>query len=223
MTSTPAYLQCRCGACRITLCDPNMRYRLECLCCDCRQRGLISASKHPGNALPPDVAAYERGIDDFYFANGFLIDEESRDLLRFTKLRADAYNTTAMTTCCGTLMCGTHPVYEGGSVSVNADSCRVTVPQLIPTQSVLFGCDFPPEQYAKVQARCDVPMLFSVYDEVDSEPMQAFLKRVTAPLADTYKLPGYTTFEALCTQKTIEIDNSFFAESRQRQPSRPAG
>jgi hypothetical protein len=221
MTGNKAFLECRCGACRITLCDPNMRYRLECLCCDCRQRGLISASKRPDNALPTAVARYERGVDDYYFANAFLVDEPSRDLLTFSKLREDAFNTTAMSACCGTLMCGTHPVYEGASVSVNADSCRVSVPRIIATQVVLFGCDFPEDKYSKVQTRTDIPMLFSVYDEIDGEPMLEFLKAVTEPMTDAYKHDGFTTFEALCEEKTIAIDNSFFEESRMGKPIRP--
>ena len=118
-------------------------------------------------------------------------------------------------------MCGTHPVYEGASVSVNADSCRVSVPQIIATQVVLFGCDFPEDKYSKVQTRTDIPILFSVYDEIDGEPMLEFLKAVTEPVADAYKHDGFTTFEALCEEKTIEIDNSFFEESRMGKPNRP--
>ena len=220
MNNAEAYLQCRCGKCRITLCDPHMRYRLECLCCDCRQRGLISAAKHPNNALPDEILEYKRGIDDCYFANAFLVDDESRALLRFSKLREDAYNTTAMSACCGTLMCGVHPVYEGASVSVNADSCRITTPYEIENCVVLFGCDFPPAEYATVQARANVPMLYSVYDEGDHETMKEFLRIVTEPVADQYKLDGFTTFERLCAETTVEIDNSFFAESRTRQPAR---
>ena len=198
-----------------------MRFRLECLCCDCRQRGLISASKHPANALPAAVAAYERGVDDFYFANALLVDESSRDLLTFSKLREDAFNTTAMSACCRTLMCGTHPVYEGASISVNADSCRISVSFTMATQVVLFGCDFPADKYLALQKRTDLPLLFSVYDEIDSEPMAAMLKAGTEPLADEYKHDGYTTFEALCAEKTIEIDNSFYAESRVGKPGGP--
>ena len=151
MHEQSSFLRCRCGQCELTLCDPIMRYRLECLCFDCRQRGLISASKNPGNALPIDVINYVRGVDDYYFANGFLVDDKSRDLLFFSKLREDAFNTTAMSACCGTLMCGTHPVYEGASISVNADSCRVSTPFVMPNQVILFGCDFPQEKYTEVE------------------------------------------------------------------------
>ena len=73
---------------------------------DCRQRGLISASRASGNELPPEVVAYERGIDLYYFTNALEVDDASFERLEFSKLRADANNTTGMSTCCGTLMCG---------------------------------------------------------------------------------------------------------------------
>lgn len=207
-------LECQCGQCRLTLCDPRMRYRLECLCYDCRQRGLQFASRRDENTLARAVLDYERGVDDYYFANGFLVDEASRERLRFTKLREDAYNTTAVSACCGTLLCGTHPVYEGGSVSVNADSCRVSGTTVIPSRALFFGCDCPPEKYEAILRARDVPVLFSVYDEMEHPELAEFLKIVTEPLADAYRHEGCVTFEQLCAEKTIEIDNAFFAESR---------
>lgn len=219
MSKNISFLQCRCGNCQINLCDPDMRLRLECLCCDCRQRGLISASKRPDNALPLAVAEYDRGIDDYYFSNAFLVDETSRNLLKFSKLREDAFNTTAMSTCCDTLMCGTHPVYEGASISVNADSCRVTTSSILETQLILFGCDFPTDNYAAIKNRAEVPILHSVYDEMDHHAMISFMKSVTNPVADKYKVAGHTTFEELCANKVVEIDNSFFEESRAARPN----
>jgi hypothetical protein len=195
-----------------------MRYRLECLCFDCRQRGLQFANKRKENELPSAILNYERGVDDYYFANAFLIDDVSRELLSFSRLREDAFNTTAISACCGTPICGTHPVYEGASVSVNADSCRVNVSSLMPSRSVLFGCDFPADKYDAILQRTDVPTLFSVYDEIEHDEMIAFLKAVTEPLAEEYKCEGYVTFEQLCAEKTVEIDNSFFEESRCGKP-----
>ena len=214
MIDQSTFLECRCGKCRLTVCDPLMRYRLECLCFDCRQRQLISASKHANNKLPIDVANYDRGVDEYYFANGFLVEQSSREQLIFSKLRDDAFNTTAMSACCGTLMCGTHPVYEGASVSVNADSCHVGTSFVMPTQVILFGCDFPQDKYVEIQKRAQAPLLFSVYDEIDSDPMISFLKAVTEPLAKVYKHSDYVTFEALSEQAEIQIDNAYFDESR---------
>ena len=191
-----------------------MRFRTECFCCDCRQRGLISAARGAGNALPEAVLRYERGIHLYYFANALIVDDASRALLEFSKLRADATNTTAMSACCGTLMCGIHPLYEGCSISVNADSCRATVPELIPNQLVAFGRDIPAERWAVRCARGDAPMSYAVFDELESPPLVALIRAVTTPVERRYLGPRVTTFEALCATAPVQVDNAFFAESR---------
>jgi len=213
-----ALLECRCGACRMMLCDPKIRYRLECLCCDCRQRALISSSKSGNNSVPEAVISYERGLDDYYFANAFVVTDSSRELLSFFKLREDAYNTTAMTACCGTLMCGTHPVYEGASVSVNADSCKILTGDEMANQVILFGCDFPKDKYEEIKKNSNTPLLFSVYDQIETEEMRVFLHEVTKPLSEKYKVKGCVTFEELSSGKNIKIDNSFYEESRLGKP-----
>ena len=40
--------------------------------------------------------------------------------MEFSKLRADANNTTCMSSCCGTIMCAIHPIYGGHTIAVNA-------------------------------------------------------------------------------------------------------
>ena len=179
---------------------------------------LISAARGTGNALPQAVLRYERGIHLYYFANALIVDDASRALLEFSKLRADATNTTAMSTCCGTVICGIHPLYEGCSISVNADSCRVTVPEVMPNQLVAFGCDIPAESWAVRRARGDAPMIYSVFDEVESPPMVAGIRALTTPVEPRYLGPGVTTFEALCASAPVRLDNAFFAESRAGRP-----
>ncbi len=214
MSDLEAFLECRCGACRITLCDSTMRFRAECLCVDCRQRGLISARKRAGNALPEAVANFERGVDLVYFANAFIVDEAAQELLEFSKLTEDAYNTTAMSTCCGTLMCGTHPLYKGTTISVNADSCRVTSPSNVPLQTVLFACDIPDAARAALIASSSVPVVVSVYDALDSPTMKALVSAVTAPIPAAASAAATTNFETLCAAKPLVIDNACYAESR---------
>jgi hypothetical protein len=214
MTEPEAFLECRCGSCRITLCNPVMRSHTECLCFDCRQRGLISASKNPVNSLPEAVVNFERGVDLVYFTNAFIVDKASRELLEFSKLTEDGFNTTAMSTCCATLMCGTHPLYEGATVSVNADSCRVTTPSIIPSQAVVFACDAPDDRAAEINRRRTVPVIFDVYRALETPPMKAFVSAVTAPIADSASAMATTNFEELCAAKPVTIDNACFAESR---------
>jgi hypothetical protein len=214
MTEPEAFLECRCGACRITLCDTTVRSHVECLCFDCRQRGLISASKNPGNSLPDAVANFERGVDLVYFANAFIVDEASRELLEFSKLTADAFNTTAMSTCCGTLLCGTHPMYEGTTISVNTDSCRVTTLSSMPLQAVVFASDIPDEYAAALTRRSTVPVISAVYEEMESPTMKAFVSAVTAPVSASASAAATTNFEKLCATKPLTIDNACFIESR---------
>lgn len=214
MTEPEAYLECRCGACRIILCDPTMRAHIECLCFDCRQRGLISASRSPDNSLPEAVANFERGVDLVYFANALIVDETSRELLEFSKLTEDAFNTTAMSSCCGTLMCGTHPMYEGTTISVNADSCRVTTPSRIPVQAIVFACDVPEEHASALMRRSRVPVIVSVYEEMANPAMMAFASAATTPISASASAAATTTFEELSAAKPLTIDNAFFAESR---------
>ena len=214
MTEPDAYLQCRCGSCRITLCDPVMRAHTECLCFDCRQRGLISASKSPTNPLPEAVANFDRGVDLVYFANALIVNEASRALLEFSKFTEDGFNTTAMSTCCGTLMCGTHPLYEGTTISVNADSCHVTTTSSIPLQAVVFAGDAPEREAASIAQRSAVPVIFSVYDEMDHPAIKALVKAVTEPISDRVMAKATTNFEALCADKPLTVSNAFLDESR---------
>jgi hypothetical protein len=191
-----------------------MRTHIECLCFDCRQRGLISASKNPDNSLPDAVANFERGIDLVYFANALMVDEASRELLEFSMLTADASNTTAMSTCCGTLLCGTHPLYEGTTISVNADSCRVTTSSSMPLQAVAFACDIPDEHANALIRRSTVPLIYSFDEELESPAIDAFLSAVTAPVSAKASAKAPTNFEKLCAGKPLTIDNACFVESR---------
>lgn len=193
-----------------------MRSRTECLCFDCRQRGLISASRRPENALPKEVANFERGVDLFYFTNALVVDHESQELLEFSKLTDDGFNTTAMSSCCGTLMCGTHPMYDGNTISVNADSCRVTVSSEVSVQAVVFACDAPQEQASDIAQRSEVPVFFDVYNELEHPTLQAFVGAVTAPISDEASARATTNFETLCAAKPMTINNDFFEESRAR-------
>ncbi|MEH6591529.1 MAG: hypothetical protein V7746_14810 [Halioglobus sp.] len=219
MTYPEAHLQCRCGACTIVLADPKMRARTECLCFDCRQRGLISASKRPENALPDAVENFERGVDLAYFTNSLIVDEISQELLEFSKLTPEGNNTTAMSTCCGTLMCGTHPLYDGKTISVNVDSCRVKVQSEIPVQAVVFACDAPEEKAVLIAKNSLIPVIFDIVSSLENAVMQSFIGAITAPIPSEVQLAGSTNFEELCASKSVTVNNEFYAESRAVQES----
>ena len=216
-TNQKAVLQCRCGACTIALADPVMRARTECFCFDCRQRGLIAASRSPNNALPESVANFKRGVDLGYFSNSLTIDQASRNLIEISKLTPDGANTTAMSSCCGTLMCGTHPLYDGKTISVNMDSCRVTVPTMIAVDAVVFACDAPQEKTAAIKEHSQAPVIFNLADSLESTVMQSFISAVTAPIPAEARPTGATTFEKICSTKQVVINNDFYAESRSQK------
>jgi len=130
----------------------------------------------------------------------------------------DAFNTTAMSTCCGTLMCGTHPLYEGTTISVNTDSCRVTTSSDMPLQIVSFACDIPDEYAEKLVRRSRVPVVFSAYEELESPAMKALVSAVTAPVSAHANATATTNFEELCAAKPLIIDNACFEESRAGKP-----
>lgn len=218
MAEEKASLNCRCGQTRIGLCDPQMRYRTDCLCVDCRQRGMISASRAPGNAMPPEVVAYERGVDLYYFTNVLTVDDDSFERLEFSKLRADANNTTCMSSCCGTLLCGVHPIYGGTTISVNSDSCRVDVPDVMPSKAICFGADIPPDKCEAMRRRDPRPLVMSLEAEIDTPPVVEAIAALTAPIPEPLRGAG-RSFEELCAARgPVAIDNAFFEESRTGQP-----
>ncbi|MDP5069638.1 MAG: hypothetical protein NWQ45_01950 [Congregibacter sp.] len=164
--------------------------------------------RRPENALPAAVLNYQRGVDLLYFANALMVDQASRDRLEFSKLAPDASNTTAMSTCCGTLMCGIHPMFEGNTISVNADSCCVKIPTSIDTQIVVFTCDAPEPAAIVIRAERDAPVISNVFEALEDPAILAFVDAIRAPIPDSVRSPGATSFEALCAGKTIMIDSS---------------
>ena len=214
MRKPGGYLECRCGDCRITLCDPTPRFRVECLCYDCRQRLLISASRRIENAPSAEFTAYRRGVDLMYFANALIVDPPSRNLLEFTKLREDAFNTTAMSKCCATLMCGVPPAFKEASIWATPNSCNIVVETDMEPRSYLFGCDFPAEKCAELPRHQNIPIVFSVFDEMDSAPVVELLSAIRAPLRQAFTPTDYTTFERLSADEPLAIDNACFDESR---------
>ncbi|MFT4562132.1 MAG: hypothetical protein ACI9BW_001876 [Gammaproteobacteria bacterium] len=214
MLGTSAQLACRCGACQITICDPRVRFRIECLCFDCRQRALISASKGPANALSQSFSDYQRGVDLYYFANALIVPEESRLLLEYSKLREDAFNVTAMSTCCGTVMCGAPPVFEGGAIWATPDTCTINGASGMAPQFYLFSNDFPEDKCAALPLSNTIPTLGSAFEEMRSPLLQTLLRAIRAPIDVQSTQPGYTTFEQLYAEQDLKVDNSCFEQSR---------
>ena len=141
MDSHSSSIECRCGQCRIGLADTSVRASIECLCADCRQRALISESKSDNSPIPTEVLNFERGLKLIYFSNALQISEASKEQLTFFRLSDVGQNTAAITECCGTLMFGSHPLYQGHSIWVNADSCHLETSEDCEPSFVAFASD----------------------------------------------------------------------------------
>ncbi len=115
-------------------------------------------------------------------------------------------------------MCAVHPAYDGQSIVVMADSCRVTVYAVKPLEMVTFGRDFPVDAYRRRQARDNVPKIFSVFDELDNPAVIGVFASATAQTEEKYKPKDAVTLEELAAHKTVALNNSFFAESRLGRP-----
>ena len=115
-------------------------------------------------------------------------------------------------------MCGTHPLYESTTISVNTDSCRVKTSSSMPLQAVAFTCDIPDEQAAAIIRRSTVPVIFNLYKELDNPAITALVKAVTVPVSASASAAATTNFEKLCALKPATIDNTCFEESRLGKP-----
>ena len=69
-------------------------------------------------------------------------------------------------------------MYDGNTISVNADSCRVTTTATRTVVAVVFACDAPEEQASDIAQRSAVPVFFDVYNELDHPTLQAFVAAV---------------------------------------------
>ncbi len=105
-------------------------------------------------------------------------------------------------------------MYEGNTISVNADSCRVTTTSKMAVQAVVFACDAPEEQARDIAQRSEAPVFFDVYNELGHPTLQAFVEAVTAPVSKEAAATATTNFEKLCAAKLLTISNNFFEESR---------
>ena len=214
MDESMAYLECRCGACRVALSDPRVRFHIECLCQDCRQRVLIFNNATAGAPLPEALANYERGVDLYYFANALDVDRASRALLGYSKLRPDAFNTTASAQCCGTVMFGAHPAFEGRAVWATPDTCKFSIPVQMPAQFCLFSGDLPPEKLAVLRLIKNIPILGSGIEVMHCEELSALLSAVRTPLDREHTNEPYATIEQLYEGRPIQCNNDFFDEIR---------
>ena len=71
---------------------------------------------------------------------------------------------------------------------------------------------------AALVKRSKVPVVFAVYEEMETPAMKAFVSAVTAPISAVVSAAATTCFEELCAGKPVLIDNACFEESRAGNP-----
>ena len=214
MSKNKALLACHCGECNIILLDRRVRYKIECLCFDCRQRAMISQSMGNPRAFPNPLEKRARGVEIIYFSNALQVDDKSRTLLQFRKLREDGFNVTAYASCCGTIMLSSHPAYDGQSVSVLPNNCRVKGEIDTSVSMFLFAGDFSQEKLHALEIPKGVPVVFSPYEEMEEAPMQRFVQAATAKYESEGSAEPFVTYEQLYQDVALIISDDYFDESR---------
>lgn len=58
-------------------------------------------------------------------------------------------------------MCGTHPLYEGTTISVNTDSCGVTTTSELPVQAIVEAVTAPVSHEAQFRSNTNFEELCS--------------------------------------------------------------
>jgi len=214
MPENTALLACHCGECKIILLDRRVRYKIECLCFDCRQRAMISQSMGNPRAFPDPLKKRARGVEIIYFSNAMQVDDKSRTLLQFRKLREDGFNVTTYASCCGTIMLSSHPAYDGQSVSVLPNNCRVEGETDTSVSMFLFAGDFSEEKLQALEIPEGVPVVFSAYEEMEEAPMQRFVQAATAKYESEGSTEPFVTYEQLYQDVALIISDDYFDESR---------
>ncbi len=108
-------------------------------------------------------------------------------------------------------------MYGGNTISVNADSCRVTTPSEVSIEAVVFACDAPEEKAALIAESSPVPVIFDVYGSLEHPVMQSFINAVTYPIPSEVNVAESTNFEALCATRSVSINGDLDTESRARK------
>eukprot|EP01084_Bolivina_argentea_P244499 409575_1 len=144
-------LQCKCGKVKIGLQEGRLRTRLECLCCDCRERIVCCTDDNKdNNPGVQDIIDCKKGADNWYIANSLIISNETKTLIDFFKLRKDSFMINMKTTCCGQYICAIHPNYQENVVVTSPDGPNITLAKNYQIPPQFFRCfkkDFPPLKY----------------------------------------------------------------------------
>ena len=107
-------LSCKCGTLKLGV-RGDLRYRLECLCSDCRgSLVLCTNNNQDGHPKIQDIIDCKKGADNWYFGNSLIVSNEAKKHIDFFKLREHSLMINMKAACCNQFMCAIHPLYKGG-------------------------------------------------------------------------------------------------------------
>ena len=111
-------------------------------------------------------------------------------------------------------MLSSHPAYDGQSVSVLPNNCRVEGEIDTSVSMFLFAGDFSEEKLQALEIPEGVPVVFSAYEEMEEAPMQRFVQAATAKYESEGSAEPFVTYEQLYQDVALIISDDYFDESR---------
>ena len=96
------------------------------------------------------------------------------------------------------------------------DNCQVAGATQADIGMYLFTLDYPAEARSKLPLINKIPCVVSAGDARESKVVRHFIATVTTPAAGAILAQPHVTYEELYRDSEIEVDNSFFKESRRQ-------
>ena len=113
-------------------------------------------------------------------------------------------------------MLSAHPAYEGKSITVFPDNCRISQSFDVPTNAFLFALDFPQEKFRELKMHGLIPAIFSGDESLDAAELPKFMAAAQAAVDEIWLAQPHTTYEALYADAQIVVSDDLFAASRQQ-------
>merc|ERR1712137_240232 len=117
---------CKCGKVLVTF-RGNIRNRLECCCCDCRQKAEWAASQ----GCPLATDDLRKPFKLSYFGNS-LASVKGEEQLKSYMLREGSASKFVVAQCCHTIVFVDHPEYKGNAAMVIEAACNLTSQEMSP-------------------------------------------------------------------------------------------
>ena len=196
-------LSCKCGNVKIGVVG-RLRYRLECLCDDCRGRIVyLTGNNKDEHQGVQDIIDCKKGADNWYFGNSLMVSEHMKQYIDFFQLRDGATMINMKAKCCNQYMAAIHPYYQGCVFVTSPDGPRICLSKNDSVERPLFSCfisDFPPSKY-KLLKTDDKPQI----DFKDPENLKkhgAVMQSLHLQMTkDPKKCKGSVSFEDLLNEE----------------------